>query len=123
MLPVMALKIWDRYRSITDDKDEEPTEDEEEEEHIAPAPTPGVPVVDLVPSAGDTEVFETDESAPTPGSSQTRVPFSQTRLCLSSNLGMACKNALGSDAVMYDMGNSQAEVDDKYCLNGEIKKL
>ncbi|GJX37886.1 hypothetical protein Tco_0251189 [Tanacetum coccineum] len=40
-----------------------------------------VPVVDLVPLAGDTEAFETDESAPTPRSPQTRVPFSLTRLC------------------------------------------
>ncbi|GJS37010.1 hypothetical protein Tco_0535392 [Tanacetum coccineum] len=40
-----------------------------------------VPVVDPVPSARDTEAFETDESAPTPRSPQTRVLFSQTRLC------------------------------------------
>ncbi|GKE23651.1 hypothetical protein Tco_1435163, partial [Tanacetum coccineum] len=64
----------------TDDEDEEPTEDEEEEEHLAPANPSTVPVVDPVPSAGDTEAFETDESVPTPGSPQTRVPFSQTRL-------------------------------------------
>ncbi|GJR60418.1 putative reverse transcriptase domain-containing protein [Tanacetum coccineum] len=38
------------------------------------------PVVDHVPSSEETEPFETDESAPTPRSSQTRVPFSQTRL-------------------------------------------
>ncbi|GJX18046.1 putative reverse transcriptase domain-containing protein [Tanacetum coccineum] len=63
----------------TDDEDEEPTE--EEEEHLAPADSSVVPVVDPVPSAGDTEAFETDESAPTPRSPQTRVPFSQTRLC------------------------------------------
>ncbi|GJW31907.1 hypothetical protein Tco_0051939 [Tanacetum coccineum] len=65
----------------TDDEDAEPTEDEEEEEHIALADSSIVPVVDPVPSAGDTEAFETDESAPTPRSPQTRVPFSQTRLC------------------------------------------
>ncbi|GJR23006.1 hypothetical protein Tco_0971533 [Tanacetum coccineum] len=64
----------------TDDEDEEPTE-EEEEEHLAPADSSLVPVVNPVPSAGDTEAFETDESAPTPRSPQTRVPFSQTRLC------------------------------------------
>ncbi|GKG50057.1 hypothetical protein Tco_0518831, partial [Tanacetum coccineum] len=51
-----------------DDKDEEPTEDEEKEEHPAPTDSSVVPVVDPVPSAGDTEEFETDESAPTPGS-------------------------------------------------------
>ncbi|GKF43230.1 hypothetical protein Tco_0129782, partial [Tanacetum coccineum] len=68
-----------------DDDDEEPFEDEEddeeEEEHLAPADSSTIPVVDLVPSAGDTEAFETDESAPTPRSSQIRVPFAQTRLC------------------------------------------
>ncbi|GKF77188.1 hypothetical protein Tco_0229658, partial [Tanacetum coccineum] len=64
----------------TDDEDEEPTEDEEDEEHLALTNSSMVPVVDLVPSAGDTEAFETDESAPTPRSPQTRVPFSQTRL-------------------------------------------
>ncbi|GKE26493.1 hypothetical protein Tco_1441877, partial [Tanacetum coccineum] len=63
-----------------DDEDEEPTEDEEEEEHLALTDPSAVPVVDPVPSAGYTEAFETDESAPTPRSPQTRVPFSQTRL-------------------------------------------
>ncbi|GKE63671.1 hypothetical protein Tco_1514038 [Tanacetum coccineum] len=61
----------------TDDEDEEPTEDEEEEEHLASADPSAVPV----PSAGDTKAFDTDESAPTPRSSHTRVPFSQTCLC------------------------------------------
>ncbi|GJV72999.1 hypothetical protein Tco_1492994 [Tanacetum coccineum] len=64
----------------TDDEDEETTKDGEEEEHLAPANPSAVPVVDLVPSAKDTEAFKTDESAPTPRSPQTRVPFSQTRL-------------------------------------------
>nr|GEV92386.1 putative reverse transcriptase domain-containing protein [Tanacetum cinerariifolium] len=64
----------------TDDKDEDPTVDEEEEEHLALADSFAVPVVDRVPSAGDTEAFKIDESAPTPRSPQTRVPFSQTRL-------------------------------------------
>ncbi|GJS36322.1 hypothetical protein Tco_0534704 [Tanacetum coccineum] len=45
----------------TDDEDEEPFEDEEEE-HLAPADPSAVPVVDHVPSAGDTEAFETDET-------------------------------------------------------------
>ncbi|GKC09429.1 hypothetical protein Tco_1001039 [Tanacetum coccineum] len=63
-----------------DTEDEEPTKDEEEEEHLAPADPSTVPVVDPVPSAGDTKAFETDESAPTPRSPQTRVPFSQTHL-------------------------------------------
>ncbi|GKD68912.1 hypothetical protein Tco_1323002 [Tanacetum coccineum] len=60
----------------TDDEDEEPIKDEKEEEHLAPADPSAVPVVDPVPSVADTEAFETDESAPTPGSPQTRVSFS-----------------------------------------------
>ncbi|GKD06356.1 hypothetical protein Tco_1181330, partial [Tanacetum coccineum] len=63
-----------------DNEDEEPTEDEEGE-HPTPADSSVVPVVDPVPSAGDTEAFETDESAPTPRSPQAIVPFYQTRLC------------------------------------------
>ncbi|GKG62940.1 hypothetical protein Tco_0636671, partial [Tanacetum coccineum] len=67
----------------TDDDDEEPFEDEdddEEEEHLAPADSSATPVADHVPSAGDTETFETNESAPTPRSPQTKVPFAQTCL-------------------------------------------
>ncbi|GJW96156.1 hypothetical protein Tco_0177964 [Tanacetum coccineum] len=67
----------------TDDEDEEPFEDEdddEEEEHLAPADSAAIPVVNPIPSAGDTDAFETDESAPTPRSPQIRIPFSQTRL-------------------------------------------
>nr|GEW07140.1 putative reverse transcriptase domain-containing protein [Tanacetum cinerariifolium] len=48
-----------------DDDDDEPFEDEEddeEEEHLALADSSAVPVVDPVPSAGDTEAFKTDES-------------------------------------------------------------
>ncbi|GKB40970.1 hypothetical protein Tco_0885912 [Tanacetum coccineum] len=67
------------------EEDEEPFKDEvddkEEEEHLAPTNSFVVPVVDFVPSAGDTEAFEIDESAPTPRSPQTKVPFAQTRLC------------------------------------------
>ncbi|GJY24727.1 hypothetical protein Tco_0398385 [Tanacetum coccineum] len=47
-----------------DDEDEEPFEDEdddEEEEHLALADSSIIPVVDPVPSAGDTKAFETDE--------------------------------------------------------------
>ncbi|GJZ68489.1 putative reverse transcriptase domain-containing protein, partial [Tanacetum coccineum] len=68
----------------TDNEDEEPFEDEddaEEEEHLASADSSAVLVVDPVPSARDTEAFETDESAPTPRSPQIRIPFAQTRLC------------------------------------------
>nr|GEY60804.1 hypothetical protein [Tanacetum cinerariifolium] len=69
----------------TNDEDEEPTEDEdddeeEEDEHLALTYPSMVPVVDPVPSARDIEAFETDESAPTPRSPQTRVSFSQTCL-------------------------------------------
>ncbi|GJR05054.1 hypothetical protein Tco_0528038 [Tanacetum coccineum] len=56
-------------------------DDDEEEEHLARADSSAVPVVDPVPSAGDTEAFETDESAPTPRSAQIKVPFAQTHLC------------------------------------------
>ncbi|GKG03896.1 hypothetical protein Tco_0314283, partial [Tanacetum coccineum] len=64
----------------TDDEDEDPTKDGEEEEHIASGDSYAVHVVDHVPSAGDIKAFETDESAPTPRSPQTRIPFSQTSL-------------------------------------------
>ncbi|GKG33276.1 hypothetical protein Tco_0430786, partial [Tanacetum coccineum] len=67
-----------------DDEDEEASEDEdddeEEEEHLAPADSSAIPVVDPVLSAGDTEAFETNESAPTPRSPQIIVPPSHTRL-------------------------------------------
>nr|GEV06930.1 putative reverse transcriptase domain-containing protein [Tanacetum cinerariifolium] len=49
----------DDHDDDTDDEDEEPTKDEgdeeEEEEHLAPADSSVVPVIDLVPSVGDTE--------------------------------------------------------------------
>nr|GEU90471.1 hypothetical protein [Tanacetum cinerariifolium] len=67
-----------------DDEDEEPFEDEEdddkEEEHLAPADSSVIPIVDHVPPAGDTEAFETDESAPTPRLPHTIILLSQTRL-------------------------------------------
>ncbi|GJV01320.1 hypothetical protein Tco_1334889 [Tanacetum coccineum] len=52
----------------TDDEDKEPFENEEEEGRLALADSFAVPVVDPVPSAGDTKAFETDESVPTPRS-------------------------------------------------------
>ncbi|GKB97412.1 hypothetical protein Tco_0983549 [Tanacetum coccineum] len=67
----------------TDDEDEDPFDDEdddEEEEHLAPVDSFVIPVVNHVLSAGDTKAFEIDESAPTPRSPQTKVPFAQTRL-------------------------------------------
>ncbi|GJV17140.1 hypothetical protein Tco_1362463 [Tanacetum coccineum] len=51
------------------DEDEEPFEveedDEEEKDHLALTDSPAAPVIDPVPSAEDTEAFETDEAAPT----------------------------------------------------------
>ncbi|GKF69710.1 hypothetical protein Tco_0202767, partial [Tanacetum coccineum] len=48
----------------TGDEDEEPSEDEdddkEDEEHLASIDSSAVPIVDPVPSARDTEAFETD---------------------------------------------------------------
>ncbi|GJY07356.1 hypothetical protein Tco_0374410 [Tanacetum coccineum] len=68
----------------TDDEDEEPFEDEgndeEEKEHLAPADSSAILIVDHVPSVGDTYAFKIDESAPTPRSPQTKVPFAQTYL-------------------------------------------
>ncbi|GJR01585.1 hypothetical protein Tco_0524569 [Tanacetum coccineum] len=68
-----------------DDEDEEPFEDEgddqEEEEHLAPADSSVIPIVDPVPSVGDTEAFETDVFAPAPRLPQTKVLFTQTHLC------------------------------------------
>ncbi|GKF53254.1 hypothetical protein Tco_0160164 [Tanacetum coccineum] len=54
---------------------EEEEAEEEEEEHQAPADSIVTPVVDHVPSSEKTKPFETDESAPTPRSPQTIVPF------------------------------------------------
>ncbi|GJV92013.1 hypothetical protein Tco_1539826 [Tanacetum coccineum] len=48
----------------------------EDEDGIV-ADSSAVPVVDPVPSAGDTEAFETDESAPTPRSPQTKVRIAE----------------------------------------------
>ncbi|GKF03244.1 hypothetical protein Tco_0030167, partial [Tanacetum coccineum] len=63
-------------QELSEDEDDE----EEEEEHLAPADSSAILVVDPVPSAGDTEAFESDKSAPTPRPPQIRVPFAQTRL-------------------------------------------
>nr|GEV70013.1 hypothetical protein [Tanacetum cinerariifolium] len=47
---------------------EEEEDDEENEKHLAPADSFAIPIDDPVPSAEETEPFETDESAPTPPS-------------------------------------------------------
>nr|GEU77081.1 hypothetical protein [Tanacetum cinerariifolium] len=63
-------------RDDADDEDEEEASEEEdyeeEEEHLAPVDFFAVPTVDLVPSAEDTEAFETDKSAPIPPSPKLR---------------------------------------------------
>ncbi|GKA70418.1 hypothetical protein Tco_0776557 [Tanacetum coccineum] len=51
-----------------DDEEHDDKDDDEEEEHLALANSFTVPVVDPVPLAEDTKVFETNESAPTPPS-------------------------------------------------------
>ncbi|GJW87622.1 hypothetical protein Tco_0162962 [Tanacetum coccineum] len=48
------------------EEDEEEEENKEDEEHLASVDSSVVPIVDPVPSAEDTEAFETDESTPTP---------------------------------------------------------
>ncbi|GKE48861.1 hypothetical protein Tco_1480119, partial [Tanacetum coccineum] len=48
--------------------------------YLAPADSSVIPIIDPVPSAGDTEAFETGESAPTPRSPHIRIPFAQIRL-------------------------------------------
>ncbi|GJY80199.1 hypothetical protein Tco_0492950 [Tanacetum coccineum] len=53
------------YPTVGVDDDEEEVDDEEEEEHLALTDSTTLPAVDHVPSAEDTEAFETDESAPT----------------------------------------------------------
>ncbi|GJW04512.1 putative reverse transcriptase domain-containing protein [Tanacetum coccineum] len=62
----------------TDDEDEKDFEDkeddDEEEEHLAPPDSSAIHVVDLIPSAGDTEAFETDEARKTV-IPQTPIPF------------------------------------------------
>ncbi|GKG27544.1 hypothetical protein Tco_0405871, partial [Tanacetum coccineum] len=44
---------------------EDEDNDEEEEEHLAPADSSAVPIIDPVPSVGDTEAFGTDKARKT----------------------------------------------------------
>ncbi|GKD66011.1 hypothetical protein Tco_1308119, partial [Tanacetum coccineum] len=65
------LGCYNEDEPSDDDKDEEvdiKANDEEEEEHPAPADSTDValPVVVQAPSAKETELFDTDESAATP---------------------------------------------------------
>ncbi|GKF97199.1 hypothetical protein Tco_0293020 [Tanacetum coccineum] len=64
-----SINYPDEPEDGEEDPEEDHNKDEEEEEHLAPADSSVVPVVDPVPSAGDTEAFETNEFAPTPSSS------------------------------------------------------
>ncbi|GJW45926.1 hypothetical protein Tco_0077572, partial [Tanacetum coccineum] len=61
-----------------DDEDEEASkdeeDDEEEEEHLALVDSSTIPVIDHVPSAGDTKAFKTDEARKTVRP-QTPIPF------------------------------------------------
>ncbi|GJY51677.1 hypothetical protein Tco_0442524, partial [Tanacetum coccineum] len=68
--------------SSKDDDDDEEEASKDEEEHLVSANST-LPAIDYVPSAEETEPFETDESAATPAPSrspQTIVPFSMTRV-------------------------------------------
>ncbi|GJZ32094.1 putative reverse transcriptase domain-containing protein [Tanacetum coccineum] len=68
------------------EEDEEPFEDEDgEEEHLAPTDST-LSVPDSVPSAEETEAFETDESAATPPQPRTIIPLSQTGLCMAGKI-------------------------------------
>ncbi|GKD83196.1 hypothetical protein Tco_1350035 [Tanacetum coccineum] len=50
-----------------DDEEKETSDNEEEEEHLAPADPSVIPVVDPVPSAGDTEAVEAEVPVPAHG--------------------------------------------------------
>ncbi|GKF41054.1 hypothetical protein Tco_0124396, partial [Tanacetum coccineum] len=96
----------------TNDEDKEPTKDEEEEEHLAPANSSVVPIVDPVPSVGDTEAFKTDESAPTPRSPQTRAHIAEHAAAPIPPTSPACDQApLGHRAAMIRMRDDIPEED------------
>nr|GEU36818.1 putative reverse transcriptase domain-containing protein [Tanacetum cinerariifolium] len=64
-----------------DDDEEEASEKGKEKEHLALADSTALRIIDLVPSAKETEPFEANESTATPPPSpQTNVPISMTRL-------------------------------------------
>ncbi|GJU54760.1 hypothetical protein Tco_1228474 [Tanacetum coccineum] len=74
-----------KEESSEDDEEEEEEaskEDEDEEDHLPSADSAALPAINPVPSAEETEPFETDESAatPPPPPPQTIVPVSMTRL-------------------------------------------
>nr|GEV54575.1 hypothetical protein [Tanacetum cinerariifolium] len=64
---------YPKYLVPSNDEDEASEEDGEEEEHLAPADSTTLHAIDPIPSAEDTEVFATDESASTPPSPPTHI--------------------------------------------------
>nr|GEW65983.1 putative reverse transcriptase domain-containing protein [Tanacetum cinerariifolium] len=54
------------FEDDDDEEDREASEEDEEEEHLASVDSVVLPVIDHVPSAEETEPFETEESAATP---------------------------------------------------------
>ncbi|GJU20315.1 putative reverse transcriptase domain-containing protein [Tanacetum coccineum] len=69
--------VDESFGDDADDEDEEEAseeedDDEDDKEHLALADSSAVPIDDPVPSAKNTEAFETDESAPTPPSPRPR---------------------------------------------------
>ncbi|GJR36838.1 putative reverse transcriptase domain-containing protein [Tanacetum coccineum] len=76
----LEIELWNlkvKGNDVPAYTNEEPIEDEEEEEHLAFVDSSVIPVVDPVPSVGDIEAFETDESAPTPRSPQTKARIAE----------------------------------------------
>nr|GEV65593.1 putative reverse transcriptase domain-containing protein [Tanacetum cinerariifolium] len=70
----------DLVNYTVDGEDEESSDnDKEEEKHLAPTGS-ALPISDYVPSSEEMKPFKTDESAATPPSPQTIIPFSQTSL-------------------------------------------
>ncbi|GKA67197.1 hypothetical protein Tco_0767005 [Tanacetum coccineum] len=101
----------------TNDEDEEPFEDEDdgkEKEHLAPADSSTIPIIDLVPSAGDTEAFETDKTAPTlvpsPRRNTTRIRMEVLIRCWWVVLGVVGGGELGVGDVWVDPTEAVEEV-------------
>nr|GEY54313.1 hypothetical protein [Tanacetum cinerariifolium] len=99
----------------TDDEDKEDHDDdeEEEEEHLALADSSGVPIMDPVPPAGDTETFETNESAPTPIPPQTISHFLRdvfVRHARLSDLSHLCQHPWSPTNAKGTLGYRAAEI-------------
>ncbi|GJQ91266.1 putative reverse transcriptase domain-containing protein [Tanacetum coccineum] len=93
--------------SSRDDADEEDEEeafeeeddDEEEEDHLAPVDSSVIPIDDPVPSAEETEHFETNESAPTPPSHRLR----EARISVRPQTPMAAATKRREDVLEADV--------------------